>query len=123
MRTTSKMSMLIVGIALSTTLALAQDQKSSSQSQQGGQSGQSQQAELKKSTMKARADLEERIAQAHKNAADCLKSGKKTESDCNLQLSKECEATGASQQCMPKQTGSMAGQASMGQDAGQSNQP
>ncbi len=53
--------------------------------------------------MKAQADLHQRIAKAHQNAAKCLDKGNKPQSECSNQLIQECQSTGASPQCMPQE--------------------
>ncbi len=105
-------SLFALSLYLQPSLALAQNE--SVKIQPESESGKNKQSETHKNTLKARADLHERISKAHKNAADCLKGGKRSESDCTAQLSKECEATGASKECMVKQSESMAGE--MGTD-------
>jgi hypothetical protein len=103
-----------LSMSLPTSLALAQDEGSPT-AQETGKPQQGKQSEAKKNTLKARADLHERISKAHKNAASCLKDGKRSESDCATQLSKECQATGASKDCMVKSGEGMAGQMSTDQ--------
>jgi len=105
-RTKSKLSILVLSIYLAAPAAIGQTNDSKSQQQQGKLS------ETQKTTLKAQAELHERIAKAHNNAGKCLTDEKRPESECLAQLSKECEAAGATAQCMPKSSKGMAGQIS-----------